>query len=299
MTGAAVELRAALRALPPGGLVLAVPRARSPAARRVAAALLEEAAAFGGGVPRREAGAELLLGASPAAAARAAEAMRDLLGLDAPCFRVPEEAPALEAWLGARPAPEPAEGGIAALEARCAALPIESLARVTLFAEGAEDRPVAQRLSPAPFPVEEPELAEQARDWLCRRLLAALTDPTLLPRLPPLRPGLRLLLDLPLGGMAGPAAMGRAGAAGAPIALIPVAAMAEPGFPDREAQLRAAGFEVALLADDPGLAAGWAGSARLAAPVPPAPPLPPGFIALGPAGAPFCRAPGVLRELPA
>ncbi|MCU0887304.1 MAG: hypothetical protein MUF65_09615 [Rubritepida sp.] len=299
MTGAGPELRAVLRTMPAGALVLALPRAASPAARRVALSLIEEAAAFGGGQLRRQPTAELLLGASPVAAARAADAVQDLLGLAAPRFRLPDEQPALEAWLAAQPPPAPAEAGIAALEARCAAVPVEALARVTFFADGAEDRAVAQRLAPAPFPVEEPELAEQARDWLCRRLLATLTDPAQLVRLPALRPGLRLLLDLPCGAMAGGGVMRAGGGGVAPLALLPMAAMAEPGFTARAAQLRGAGWEVALHTTDPGLAAGWAGAVRLAAPPPEAPPLPAGFIALGPAIPAWCRVPGVLRELPA
>ena len=60
---------------------------------------------------------------------------------------------------------------------------------------------VAQRLGPAPLGLPDPELESLAREWLCRRLLTALTDPEQFGVLPALRPGLRLILDLPEGGL--------------------------------------------------------------------------------------------------
>jgi hypothetical protein len=300
VTAGASELRSVLRGLPGGTLVLAVPRAAQPATRRVAGALLDEAAAFGGGHRAGLPAAELLVGTSPAAAARAAEALADIAALAARSFIVPEETGALEAWVAAQPPPAPAEAGIAALEARCAALPLEAAASLTFFAEGESERPVAQRLGPAPFPVEDAELAEQARDWLCRRVLGALTDPRAFAKLPPLRPGLRLLLDLPGAALPGGGMMGGGGGGAPPIALLPAATLGAPGQAARAAQLEAAGWRVAHLAADAALAAAWRGPGLLAAPPPEeaSPALGGGFIALGRAHPAWCRAPGILRELP-
>lgn len=296
-----VQLRSVLRGLPGGTLVLAVPRASVSATRRVTVALLDEAAAGGGGHRAVLPAAELVIGTSPGAAVRAAEALDEIAGIAARSFVVPEETPALEAWLAAQPPPAPAELGVAALEARCAALPLEALAQVTLFAAGESDRPAAQRLAPAPLAVEEPELAEQARDWLCRRLLAALTDPRAFGRLPPLRPGLRLLLDLPGAALPGGGMMGGGSGGAPPIALLPAGALGAAGHAAREAQLEAAGWTVAHVVADAAIAAAWRGPGLLAAPAPaaPGPALPGGFIALGRTHPAWCRAPGILRELPA
>lgn len=301
-------LRAPLAALPPGSLVMGVLHAPLPAQRRVALALLEEAAAFAGGHVLRTSGADLLLGVSSAAAARAAAAMDRLLGLTPRLWTVPDEAPSLEAWMDAlRPDPgNPTP--LAGLEARCAALPTEGLARLSFFATGAAGQPVAQRLAPTELDLQDPDLRAQAREWLCRRLLSALADPTQRGRLPALRPGLRLLLDLPLHGLSGGRMMAGAAGPNAPIALLPLPALAGHSFPAHAAALTAAGWNVGLVANDAAaLDFISPGHGALAAPAPARAPasqaLTAGFVALGPAIPDWCRAPsaaaaGVLWELP-
>ncbi len=314
MRPGAADPRAALRALTPDSLVLAVTDVPDPAARRIALALLEEAAALGGGHVTHWAGAQLLLGASPTAAARAGAALDRLLGTRPREWFVPAEAAALEAWLEELPPSAPQPAHLAALEAQCAALPVEELACLSLFADGPDPRPVAQRLAPVDLGLQDPDLRAQARALLCRRLLAALTDPAQQGRLPHLRPGLRLLLDLPLAGLAGGRMMGGSGGRMAPIALLPLAALADPGFRVLSEGLATAGWRVGLVSKDReamGLLRG--GEHPLAAPPPASPPpgLAPGspawlamtgaprFIALGPAIPAWCRAPGLLWEVPA
>lgn len=306
MKTATTDVRATLRALPPGSLVLAMPDLPNPMARRIALAFLEEAAAQGGGHVLPWAHAQLLLGAAPGAAARASEALDRLIGARPTAWTLPAETAALEAWLDRLPAPLPQPAHLTALEAHCAALPVEEVARLTFFAEGPDPRPVAQRLAPADIPLEDPDLRAQARALLCRRLLAVLADPAQRSGLPPLRPGLRLLLDLPLAGLPSGRMMGGSGGGLAPIALLPLAALAEPQFPALSQALAGAGWQTGFVSKDAeaaGLLTG--GEHPLAAP-PPAtrPPLPPlerapRFIALGREIPEWCRAPGLLWELPA
>jgi len=309
VTDPRTTLRAPLAALPPDSLVVGVAHAASPASRRVALALLEEAAAFGGGHVLHAAAANLLLGASRAAAMRAGAAMDRLLGISPQVWNVPDEAAALEAWLEALPTGPDAHPPLAALEARCTALPTEGLARLSFFATGAAREAVAQRLGPTDLDIQDPDLRAQGREWLCRRLLAALADPGQRGRLPTLRPGLRLLLDLPLHGLAGGRMMAGATGPNGPIALLPLPALAEPGFPAHSAGLVAAGWNVGLVANDAAaLDFICPGHGALAAPAPALAPATPalaaGFVALGPAIPEWCRAPwaeaaGVLWELPA
>lgn len=140
-----------------------------------------------------------------------------------------------------------------------------------------------------------------ARDWLARRVLQALASPAGLAALPPLRPGLRLMLDLPSAGLAGGAMMGRLPGP-PPIALLPLGLLAEcAAFASLRARLEGAGWEVALLADSPA-ALEWPipEGCWLAAPLPAEPPasLPPRLIALGAAPA-WSPPPGALLECPA
>jgi len=118
------DVRATLRALAPGSLVLAMPDLSDPMARRIAQAFLEEAAAQGGGHvlpwPR---GAQLLLGAAPGAATRAGEALGRLIGARPTTWSLPTELAGLEAWLDRLTAPAPQPTTLVALEAHCAALP--------------------------------------------------------------------------------------------------------------------------------------------------------------------------------
>lgn len=307
MRPGAPDPRATLRALPPGSLVLSLPELPDPAARRVALAVLEEAAAQGGGHVMPWPRARLLLGGAPGAAARAGDTLERLLGLRPDAWTLPTGLAGLEAWLDGLPPPSPQPAHLVALEARCAALPVEEVARLTFFAEGEEARPVAQRLAPRDLPLEDPDLRAQARALLCRRVLAALTDPAQRGRLPPLRPGLRLLLDLPLAGLPAGRMMGGGGGRLAPIALLPLAALAEPSFPALRDGLAAAGWRPGFVSKDPeALALLGPGGHPLAAPPPRLPPPPlaplegaPRLIALGPAIPAWCRAPGFLWELPA
>jgi hypothetical protein len=302
MRPGAADPRAALRALAPGSLVLGMADPPNAAARRIALALLEEEAALGGGHVTPWPGALLLLGASRAAGDRAGTALGRLLGIQPELWGVPDAMPALEAWLSRlrRPAAQPTH--LVALEERCAAVPVEGLARLTFFAEGSDPRPVAQRLSPVEPDLEDLDLRAQARALLCRRLLSALTDPTQQGRLPQLRPGLRLLLDLPLAGLSGGRVMDGAGGRTAPIALLPLAALAEPGFRGLSEGLAGAGWRVGFVSRDPEALALLRGDEYpLAAPPPSQPPMAgaPGFIALGPSIPAWCRAPGTLWEVPA
>lgn len=305
MKPTASDVRATLRALPPGSLVLAMIDLPDPMARRIALALLEEAAAQGGGHVLPWPRAQLLVGAAPGAAARAGEALDRLIGARPTAWTLPAGAAELEAWLDRLPAPAPQPANLQALEAHCAALPVEEVARLTFFAEGPEPRPVAQRLAPADLPLEDPDLRAQARALLCRRVLAALTDPAQRSRLPALRPGLRLLLDLPLAGAPGGRMMGGGGGRLMPIALLPLAALAEPRFPALSQGLATAGWHTGFVSKDAEAAGLLAGGYALAAPPPAAPPaLPPlgdvpRFIALGRDIPAWCRAPGLLWQVPA
>lgn len=307
MKAATTDVRATLRALPPGSLVLAMPDLPDPMARRIALAFLEEAAAQGGGHVLPWPRAQLLVGAAPGAATRAGEALERLIGARPTSWTLPAAAAELEAWLDRLPTPAPQPTTLVALEAHCAALPVEEIARLSFFAEGADPRPVAQRLAPAELSLEDPDLRAQARALLCRRVLAALTDPAQRGRLPAMRPGLRLLLDLPLAGLAGGRMVGgRRNGRDAPVALLPLAALAEPRFAELAEELTAAGWHTGFVSKD-AEAAGLVAGAGFTLAVPPpaaAPPLPPlgdgpRFIALGPDIPDWCCSPGLLWEVPA
>jgi hypothetical protein len=296
------DLRAVAAALPPGSPALTLTAPEEAAERQVARFLLREAAVFGGGEAISLASGELLLGGTLAAAERAATQLREILGLDALCVSLPEALPALEAWLprASRPA-APESLGWAGLEARCAGLTIADCAALSFFAATPGGPVVAQRLGPRLPSLPDPEARALAREWLSRRVLKALASPGSLVQLPPLRPGLRLLLDLPSAGLSGGAMMGRLPGP-PPIALLPLGLLADPGaFAALRARLEGAGWEVALLADSPA-ALEWPVPAGcwLAAPMPAAPPpaLPPRLIALGAAPA-WPLPPDALTERPA
>lgn len=296
-----MDWHAALAAVPEGGLALFSP-ARGPlASRRIARAMMDEAAVLGGGQVLTLPGGDLLLGAQAAPGQRAGRMIAEITG------RMPESWPLP---LGRESAAarcrdamaEAATPSLAELEARCAAMAVPDLACLTLFAEGAGQSAVAQRLGPIPLGLSDPGLEALAREWLCGRLLAALADPLQRGALPPLRPGLRLILDLPLGGL--PSGAPLRGAAqddpNRPLALLPLSSRADPvRFAALEAGLRAAGWAVGLLTAEaraldwvevPGLA--WA------APISAEPPRyrPDLLVALGRGVPGWCRVPGVLHE---
>jgi hypothetical protein len=303
MKAKAPDWRAGLATLPPGGIAVFQPAELALGPRRVARALLEEAAILGGGQVVGFPGGDLLLGNAAAPGQRAAQAIASLTGTAPPSFPLPQGQAAVTALCEAAALARPPMGwSLAALEAHCAQAPLEEVARLTLFQSGAGGPPVAQRLGPAPLCPDDPELEALARDWLCRRILAALTHPTERARLPALRPGLRLILDLPLGGLAQGAPL-RAGAAddpNGPIALLPLASLADPvGFAGRAEGLRQGGWTVGLLATHPAaLDAALAPGLLLAAPAGPdaPPPRPAGLIALGRPAPPWCRGAGILHE---
>ncbi|MFN3447801.1 MAG: hypothetical protein ACK44F_03815 [Roseococcus sp.] len=293
-------LRAVAAALPPGSPLLLLDAPADAADRRLARLLLREAAAFGGGEAVPLPGGEVLIGGTQAAAERAAGELRALLGLAPRRLALPEALPLLDSWLpqAGRAAPVPAPAAWAALEADCAGRPLGELAALSLFAAAPGGPAVAQRLVPRLPALTEPDQRGQFREWLCRRLLQALASPAGLAALPPLRPRLRLLLDLPAAGLSGGAAMARLPGP-PPIALLPLALLAEPAaLAARRAGLEAAGWEVALLADSPA-ALEWPAPAGcwLAAPMPAArpPSLPERLIALGPPP-PWPLPEGALRE---
>lgn len=290
-----------MAAVPEGGLALFSP-ARGPlAARRVARALLEEAAVLGGGQVLALPGGDLLLGAQAAPGRRAGRMIAELTGQAPESWILPAGRELAGARCRGAPAAEPVPN-LAELEARCTAMAVTDFARLTFFAEGTGHRAVAQRLGPAPLGLPDAELEALAREWLCRRLLAALADPAQRGGLPTLQPGLRLILDLPERGLPGGAPL--RGAApedpNRPIALLPLCSRAHPSrFAAIESGLRAAGWAVGLVAADaraldwveaPGLI--WAVPAGEAAPGH-GPEL---LIALGRAVPGWCRAAGVLHE---
>ncbi|MCX8133037.1 MAG: hypothetical protein N3D18_03625 [Roseococcus sp.] len=299
-SGGPAGLRAVAAALPPGSPILLLDAPADAADRRLARLLLREAAAFGGGEAVPLPGGEVLIGGTPAAAERVAGELRALLGLAPRRLALPEALPLLDSWLpqAARPGPAAPAPGWTSLQAECDGRPLGDLATLRLFAALSGGPAVAQRLAPRLPPLAEPEQRAQQREWLCRRLLQALTSPAGLAALPPLRPRLRLLLDLPAAGLAGGAAMARLPGP-APIALLPLALLADPAaFAARRAGLEAAGWEVALCADSPA-ALDWPvpPGCWLAAPMPEAPPphLPERLIALG-APPPWPLPAGALRE---
>ncbi len=303
MKAKAPDWRAALAHLPPGGIAVFQPSALPLAPRRVARALLEEAAILGGGQVIGFPGGDLLLGSAAAPGQRAAQAIAALTGTAPASFALPQgQAAVIALGEAAAEAPPPAHWSLAALEAHCAQAPLEEVARLTLFQSGPGGPPVAQRLGPTPLGLDDPEMEGLARDWLCRRILAALTHPQERARLPGLRPGLRLILDLPLGGLAQGAPL-RAGAVddpNGPIALLPLASLADPaGFASRAEGLRQGGWTVGLLATHAAaFEAQLAPDLLLAAPAGPdaPPPRPAGLIALGRPAPPWCRGPGILHE---
>jgi hypothetical protein len=253
------DWRPAMLAVAEGGLAVFQPATGSLAGRRMARALLEEAAVLGGGQVIGLAGGDVLLGTAAAPGQRAAQAISTLLGSPPDSFALPSaQGAALARCAAAEAGPAVPGFTLAGLEAHCASLPLEAFARVTLFAEGTGTAPVAQRLGPAPLGLEDAELEAMAREWLCRRVLAALTDPGLRRRLPALRPGLRLILDLPQAGLSQTHAApetrirgARANDPNSPIALLPLSALASPsGFTRLAGGLRQSGWAVGLLAED-------------------------------------------------
>lgn len=303
--GPASDWRGALMAVPPNGLAVFSPAPARCGARSIARALLEEAAILGGGQVLALPGGDLLVVATAGPGQRAVGAIADVAGIRSVAWTLPGQWAEAEARCAdaARPRAEQSIG-LAALEAYCAALPVEEFARLSLFHDGTASRPLAQRLSPAPLGLPDPEMEAIAREALCRRLLSALTDPVQRGRLPPLRPGLRLILDLPLGGLTKGAPM-RGGAVddpSGPIALLPLASLADPaGFAATHAGLRAAGWRVGLLANN-AAAMAWVSAPGLLWAVP-AGALPPGqaelakgLIVLGQPVPAWCLAPGIWHE---
>jgi len=303
------DWRAGLAAMPPGGIAVFRPAHGPRGASRVARALLEEAAILGGGQVFGFPGGDLLLGAAPGPGQRAAHAIGQLTGAPPLTWPLPDSQAEMAAQ-AASLAPPPRAWGLAALEAHCAQAPLREAARLTLFQSGAGGAPLAQRLGPASLDLDDPELEAMAREWLCRRLLAALTHPTGRAELPALRPGLRLILDFPLTGpQATPGGAMRAGPPNdpnGPIALLPLAVLGDPaGFARMAGALRQSGWAVGLLASDAAALEGLdVPDVTWAAPVTARPPaiLPPRLILLGrPAPrlplAEWCRAPGILHEV--
>ncbi|MDB5416421.1 MAG: hypothetical protein JWR10_4756 [Rubritepida sp.] len=294
---------AALLAMPEGGVAVFSPAQGSFAGRRIARALLEEAAVLGGGHVVEFPGGDLLLGATTGPGNRARQAIAELTGQTAESWPLPANRSAVKARCEqAQAASAALLPTLAGLEAHCATLPVEDLACLTFFADGTGTRPVAQRLGPASLGLADAESEAVAREWLCRRLLAALADPVQRRRLPALRPGLRLILDLPLGGLprGAPLAGGAPDDPNRPIALLPLASLADPGgFAAMEAGLRAAGWAVGLVATD-ACALDWVEAPGLvwAVPATAEPPAhrPPRLIALGQPTPGWCRAPGILHE---
>ncbi|TCH98780.1 hypothetical protein EJV46_09440 [Roseococcus sp. SYP-B2431] len=299
------DWRTALAAVPEGGLALFSPARGTLAMRRAARALMEDAAVLGGGQVLALPGGDLLLGAQAAPGHRAGRVIAELTGQAPESWILPAGREAAEARCRDAPPAAPVPS-LAELEARCAAMAVPDFARLTLFAEGTGGRAAAQRLGPAQLGLPDPELESLAREWFCGRLLAVLADPAQRGLLPALRPGLRLILDLPRGGLPGGLSTGAPwrGAApddpNRPIALLPLSSRADPArFAAIEAGLRAAGWTVGLAAADaraldwveaPGLA--WAVPAGEMAPRH----WPELLIALGPDVPGWCRGPGILRE---
>nr|WP_314074006.1 hypothetical protein [uncultured Roseococcus sp.] len=292
-----VDWRTALAAAPAGGLALFNSASGPLAARQVARALLEEAAVLGGGQVLHLPGGDMLVGAQAAPGLRAGQLIAELTGKMPESWPLPEGRAQAEARCrNASPAGELPT--LAALEARCAALPVTELSRLTFFAEDTSERPVAQRLAPVSLGLPDPGLEALAREWICRRLLAALADPAQRGALPALRPELRLILDLPQGGLSKGAATGSGIGA---LALLPLVSRADPArFASTEASLRAAGWMVGLVATD-ARALDWveAPGAAWAVPVSPVPPrqLPDQLILLGQPVPDWARRPGVLHEV--
>lgn len=308
--GPASDWRGALAAVPPGGLAVFSPAPFHRGARRIARALLEDAAVLGGGQVLTLAGGDLLVVATAGPGHRAAAAIQDVCGVLPEIWSLPEQLSMAEAHCEGAAAVRPeAVLGLTELEVLCGTLAIEAFAQLTLFAEGPSSRPVAQRLGPVSLGLADPDMEAVAREALCRRLLTALTDPMQRVRLPSLRPGLPLILDLPLGALSNGAPM-RGGVAddpNGPIALLPLAALSDAaGFRTMQAGLRAAGWRVGILATHPAVLAWvaapgliWAVPAKsepLHAGPPPAGAAPDGLIVLGQPVPEWCLAPGIWHE---
>ncbi len=303
------DWRASLAAMPPGGIAVFRPAQGQRGAGRVGRALLEEAAILGGGQVFAFPGGDLLLGAVPGPGQRAAQAIGELTGLAPLAWSLPEgQAELATRAEAANLAPPPRAWSLAALEAHCAQAPLREVARLTLFRAGHGGAPLAQRLGPAALDLDDPELEAMAREWLCRRVLAALTHPVERAELPALRPGLRLILDFPLAGpQATPGGAMRAGAPNdpnGPIALLPLAVLGVPsGFARMAGSLRQSGWAVGLLASDiTTLEALDVPDVTWAAPITARPPavLPPRLILLGrpnPDPPEWRCAPGILHEV--
>ena len=297
------DWRRALAAVPEDGLALFSHARGTLPARRIARALMQEAAVLGGGQVLALPGGDLLLGAQAAPGERAGRTIFEITGQSPESWPLPAKRAQAEARCRDVPAAGPVPS-LAELEARCASMPVRDFVRLTFFAEGAGDKPVAQRLGPAPLGLPDAGLEALAREWLCRRLLAALADPAQRLRLPPLRHGLRLILDLPRTGLSGgPPLRGLSpGDPNRPIALLPLSARTEPArFAAIEAELRTAGWALGMAAND-ARALDWVEAPGLPWAVPPGsePPArrPALLIALGRPVPAWCHAPGILREVP-
>ncbi len=303
MKAANSEWRLALAGMPPDSIAVFQPAVGPLGGRRIARAFLEEAAVLGGGRVVALAGGDLLLGRTVAPGQRAVQAIATLLGHSPRAWPLPLGQAAVEGVASAAEQGTASPGwSMAALEAHCATLPMQRFSRLTLFADGSGERAVAQRLSAAPLGLDDVQLEAAAQEWLCRRLLSALTNPAERAGLPALRPGLRLILDLPLHGLGQGAPLRGAAAddANGPIALLPLAALGETrAFEQRVASLRQAGWAVGLLAPD-AVALDWVVAPEFiwAAPAGPVAPahLPPRMIALGAPAPAWCRGAGILHE---
>lgn len=304
------DWRAGLIAVPSGGVALFRPAHGPLAERRVARALMDEAATLGGGQVFAFPQAELLLGAASGPCQRAAQTMQRLTGVAPDTWPLPQAQAEVAARCEAASLASPARiGSLAALEAHCAEWPLREAARLTLFRNGVNPAPVAQRLGPAPLGLDEPELEGMAREWLCRRVLAALTNPAERAQLPALRPGLRLILDFPQAGpqwggqwgeKGGPMRAGPANDPNGPVALLPLTVLSDPvGFARMAESLREGGWVVGLLAGH-AAALDWLVVPELTWAVP-AGPQPPAarsetLLVLGRPAPAWCLAPGILHE---
>ena len=218
------------------------------AAGALARLLLAEAAPGGGGVLLPLGGGRhALVGVAAGTAARAAATMAETLGEAPRLLPLPAGAEALRAQ---PPATAPVEPG--------------PRLRPLLDAEGVAR---AQFLSAGTAGVEA----------AARALLAGQV---------PLRPGLRLFLQCPATAQAAPLAAGPADDPRAPVAVLPLPALADPAaLLAREAALRQAGWACGLLGEDPAALDWLADGPRWAlAPPPAAPPatLPRRLVLLGP-----------------
>ena len=262
-TGASgVLLAAALTALPAARgrvALLLPPRDRfglGPARWRMAETILQDAAASGGGTLLRSAGGgTLLLGTSPAAAHRAAAALATLGGdaMPLPLWQLPRDADAVLGWAGGHlPASAPvvplATPLPAGLHLALDAVPAEVVLRAdTLVSPDGEMRGRRLRLSRAAIAAAlgplaaDPDLLAHAEERMAARLLpgtgAWARD----------LPGLRLV-PLPRDRLPAPAVAPKAGLGvglGA-TGVLPLAAAADPGFPELRRRLAERGWAVAL-----------------------------------------------------